>query len=60
MERGKSATSPLTKFDIYFERELEKDESTLPDDPILDDPKFKRNKRKIVDGKVVGGISKRQ
>jgi hypothetical protein len=59
MERGRTASTPLTKFDIYFERELERDESVLPDDPIVADTK-KRNKRRIVNGKVVQGVSYRQ
>lgn len=52
MERGRSANAPLTKFDLYFERELARDAPRLPDSPLpKKDGKYR--KRKIVDGKVV-------
>jgi hypothetical protein len=53
MERGRTANSPLTKFDLYFERELDRDAASLPDDPFDPNETTQMRKRKIVDGKVV-------
>lgn len=52
MERGRTATTPLTKFDLYFERELELDADWAPGD-VIETDETKYRKRKIVDGKVV-------
>lgn len=53
MERGKSANTPLTKFDLYFERELLLDMHHLPDDPKGPENVMPMRRRKIVDGKIV-------
>jgi hypothetical protein len=53
MERGRSASAPLTKFDLFFEIELSHDMDRLPDEPLPRSDDQKSRKRKIVDGKVV-------
>jgi len=52
IERGRTATSPLTKFDIYYEKELFRDAGDLVEDDI-DPDEITFTRRKTVDGKSV-------